>query len=142
MASESGRHSRCSLPPFLFKPMGMVSDFFSQTHMGSRNIIKGLKKTGLLLEMRTFFAEAQGLANQRGQGLSERQIEAFQEGGTDGQSQFGESFCATEDARRDLRDPSFALLFHDLAVDQVRMRLFDRLLRASRFAGPMKGLVG
>jgi hypothetical protein len=139
VVGQSCRHSgRALLPLWLnhsFAYPVLRGDLHPQTHVGSREVVEGLKKDYSPSPLLARLAKGAALTHQGGQCVPEGLIEAFDQTGANLQSQPRQLLCAQHDSLAQGFQSSFLFLLDHLGIDQLLVRLRHRFARSASLAG-------
>jgi len=111
----------------------------AQTHMGAGEVIEGLKEDHPTAQLLALLTETPTLSPQRGQVLTQGEVEPFDQTGTDRQPHLGQALGAAHDAVLQGFKPAFDFVLDDLSIHQVGVGFQDglpgppRLARTSKF---------
>src|SRR5215471_821050 len=114
----------------------------AQTHVRPGEVVEGLKQHHAPPHMGAILTETRAFAHQRRQGMTQGQVETFNQTGTDRQPQLLQSSASAAHAVDQRLQPPLALLFAYLAIDQCGVWLLHGLFGASRLARAWEGLQG
>src|SRR5215831_15062758 len=113
-----------------------------QTHVRPCEVVEDLKEDHTPPHLEAILTEAPALADQRSQCLPQGQVETFQQTRADREPECLQAFGPAAYPVDELLETALLLVLDHLAVDQLPVRLLDRLLGASRLARAWKGLQG
>src|SRR5579872_4543784 len=119
------------------KPFGSdqpASDFrghrqrLPQTLVRAGEVVERLVEEDAPTHLLPILAEAPPLAHQGSQGMAQRQVQTLDQTRADRQTQLLKARASAEDPLRERLEATLLFVLDDLSIDQVGMRLLDRVL--------------
>src|SRR5579872_4899258 len=109
-----------------------------QTLMRAGEVVERLVEHDAPPHLLPILAEAPALAHQGSQGMAQRQVQTLDQTRADGVTPLLQTRGSPQDPLRERLEAALLFVLDDLRIDQVGMRLLERVLRTPPLAGPRK----